>query len=205
MIKKAKKLTLLLLLTISLLACSTYKKITNTKKLNNYSYTLEKRITFNDEETKIIVEKGYVYNNIEKRITQTENKEFTTYYETKGDDTYMYTMKNNEYIKRKVPANTYSYLNLIDTKWVTYKNNKIELNENAHQKILKLLHIHKYKSDDIALEKIDYTDNGKYLTSIDATINLLKNKEIVGTATIRFTLDDVENITQIEIPYKQNK
>ena len=51
---KLKKIALLLFLALPLIACSTYNKVTNTKKLDNYAYTLQKSITFNDEETKTI-------------------------------------------------------------------------------------------------------------------------------------------------------
>ena len=203
--RKLKKLALLLLIAIPLIACSTYTKVKNTKKLDNYTYTLDKSITFNNEETITIKEKGYVYNDIEKRITTIEDKEFTTYYKTKSNDTYMYYMKDDKYVEKKIPANTYSYLNLIDAKWISYKDNKIELNESAHQKILKLLHIHKYKSDDIEVADISYKDNGKYLTQINVTLNLLKNKEIVGIANINFTIDEVDTNTNIDIPYNENK
>lgn len=200
---KLKKIALLLFLAIPLIACSTYNKVANTKKLDNYAYTLQKSITFNDEETKTITEKGYVNDNIEKRITTIENDSSTTYFKRKNNDTYMYYLKDNKYVEKKIPYNTYSYLNLIDVKWITYKNNKIELNNKVHQKILKLLHIHKYKADDIEVSDIKYNDNDKYITQIDVTLNLLKNKETVGIAKIQFTIDEIGTIDNIDIPYKQ--
>ena len=200
MIKGIKKLFLLMILCVPLLACSSYKTVMNTKKLNNYEYTLKRTIKLNDKE-EIVIEKGYVSNDIEKRITKTEDKEFTTYYEKTKNGSFIYSLNsNNEYQRKRIPCSMTSYLNLIDSKWLRYDSKGITLNDDAHNKILKLLHVHKYLADDVALDSYDIKDNGKQLNYVNVTLKLLKNNEEVGTANIEFEINNINNVDDISLP-----
>lgn len=195
--KKIKIAILLILLSSTLIACSSYKKVTNTRNLNNYEYTLTKTIEINGTE-EIIKEKGYVKDGIEKRII---NDSDTIYLESTKQGSFIY--KENEtgdYIRKRIPDSMSSYLNLIDSNWITYEKGNIVLNDNANIKILRMLHIHKYLADDVEMKTFDYTDNDKYITSLNVTFDLLKGKEVVGNATIEYTIDNVNTIKDIKLP-----
>lgn len=199
--KKKKTAFLLILLTCTLLACSSYKKVNNTKNLKNYEYTLIKKVTINGNEEDITTEKGYINDNVEKRVITRKDKTNTIYLETTKQGTFIYKEKeNNEYERKRIPDTSSSYLNLIDRSWIKYENGNIVLDDKANIKILKMLHIHKYLADNIEMKTFDYTDNDKYITSLNVTFDLLKENEVIGTATIEYSIDDINSVKNITLP-----
>jgi len=198
---KIEKLLLLAILCLPLLACSNYKAISNTKKLTNYEYTLTKTITLNDGDSKTVIEKGFVDDDIEKRITTIGDKEYITYFETNENSSFIYVLnKANRYTRKKIPTAMTSYLNFIDSDWVKFENDKVILDQKSHSKILRLLKIHKYLADDITLDSYNFDDSKDIISSLNITLLLLKDGNEVGKCYIDFQIENINKVEKIELP-----